>query len=135
MALYEKPGNLFVANFLGTANFLDGEVVGNGSDRRFEVAGGGGSIPIPAKADVPPGAKLVFRPQYATIGPKDNKSTTLDGIIAHREFLGATVRYGVEIGRTTVLVDAPFHSGDSLFEPGAKTSISLNPSSALWLAQ
>ena len=38
--LYEKPRNLFVANFLGSANIIDGRVVGEETSRRFEVEGG-----------------------------------------------------------------------------------------------
>ncbi|MEW9807659.1 ABC transporter ATP-binding protein [Mesorhizobium sp. ZMM04-5] len=133
MQLYERPNNLFVAGFLGTANILEGRVEGSGSSRAFEVAGGG-SIPVPADAHVPPGAKLVFRPQYATIGTVEPDAVPLAGAIAHREFLGATVRYGVEIGKSTVLVDAPFHSGDALLSPGSKTVLGIKPGSALWLA-
>jgi len=133
MNLYEKPANLFVANFLGTANILEGSVKGEGAARSFEVAGGG-SIPVPAGVDVPVGAKLVFRPQYATIGAVEPDAVPLSGTIAHREFLGATVRYGVEVGTATVLVDAPFHSGDGLLEPGGRTVLGIKPASALWLA-
>ena len=133
MHLYEKPANLFVANFLGTANILEGSVKGEGAASSFEVAGGG-SIPVPAGVEVPAGAKLVFRPQYATIGTVEADAVPLSGTIAHREFLGATVRYGVEVGTATVLVDAPFHSGDGLLEPGSSTVLGIKPASALWLA-
>ncbi|WP_246670718.1 ABC transporter ATP-binding protein [Aminobacter sp. MDW-2] len=134
MGLYEKPANLFVTNFLGTANILDGHVVGSGADRLFEVPGAG-SIPIPAGTTVPRGAKLVFRPQYATIGTVASDAVALAGTITHREFLGATVRYGVQVGTASVLVDVPFHSGDALLETGARTSVGLQPSSAQWLAE
>jgi iron(III) transport system ATP-binding protein len=134
MGLYEKPANLFVANFLGTANILDGHVVGSGADRLFEVPGAG-SIPIPAGTTVPRGAKLVFRPQYATIGTVASDAVGLAGTITHQEFLGATVRYGVQVGTASVLVDVPFHSGDALLETGARTSVGLQPSSAQWLAE
>ena len=33
--LYDKPSNLFVANFLGTANILEGYVETNGDQARF----------------------------------------------------------------------------------------------------
>src|SRR5690606_24126117 len=39
MELYENPANLFVANFLGTANVLEGKVSGTGTERVFEAAG------------------------------------------------------------------------------------------------
>ena len=134
MGLYEKPANLFVANFLGTANILDGTVSGSGAQRTFEVTGAG-SIPIPEGASVPKGAKLVFRPQYATLGTLEPGAVALNGTIAHREFLGATVRYGVQVGTATVLIDAPFHSGETLLETGATTTLGLKPSSALWLSE
>ncbi len=46
--LYEKPGNLFVAGFMGSPqmNFLDAKVAVNGSVASLEVAGR--SIPLPA---------------------------------------------------------------------------------------
>ncbi len=46
--LYEKPGNLFVAGFMGSPqmNFLDAKVAVNGSAASLEVAGK--SIPLPA---------------------------------------------------------------------------------------
>ena len=133
MQLYEKPENLFVANFLGTANILEGKASGSGKTRSFEVAGGG-TIPVPAGVDVPAGAKLVFRPQFATIGTVEADAVPLSGTIAHREFLGATVRYGVEVGTTMVLVDAQFHSGAGLLSPGSQTVLGIKPDSALWLA-
>ncbi|MFJ5369362.1 ABC transporter ATP-binding protein, partial [Bosea sp. CER48] len=39
MELYERPANLFVAGFLGTANILAGQVQGSGSARWFEITG------------------------------------------------------------------------------------------------
>ena len=48
MELYERPANLFVASFLGSANILDG--------RR-------------AASSVPAGQQLVFRPQHASLSP------------------------------------------------------------------
>ncbi|WP_395517487.1 ABC transporter ATP-binding protein [Pseudorhizobium flavum] len=132
MELYEKPASLFVANFLGTANFLEGEVIDGGLSQAFSVDGGG-IIPIPSGVKVPKGAKLVFRPQYATIGRVESDAVSLKGTIIHREFLGATVRYGVEVGKTRVLVDAPFHSGDGLLSTGSETTLGIRPASVTWL--
>lgn len=134
MDLYEKPQTLFVARFLGTANVLQGRISGAGTTRSFEVAGAG-SIPIPPGREVPAGASLVFRPQYASLGKVGVEEVPLSGTIKRREFLGATIRYGVAIGETTVLIDRPFDSGDSLLELGTETTLGLNPNSALWLAE
>ncbi len=116
MELYEKPANLFVAGFLGTANILDGAIVGQGASRGFAVAGV--TLPIPAGVSPPPGAKLVFRPQDATLDGAAGMA--LPGTIAHREFLGASVRYGVKVGDREIAVDAPFRAGAALLDPGMR---------------
>jgi iron(III) transport system ATP-binding protein len=136
MELYERPANLFVANFLGTANILAGDIVGSGSQRHFAIEGGI-KVPIPRDAIVPEGAKLVFRPQHAGLtGPEapSGSGLALPCVIAHREFLGASVRYGVRIGATEVAVDVPFQSGKELREIGADATVTLSPRSLLWLS-
>jgi len=133
MELYEKPANLFVANFLGTANILPGRVVREGGERFFDIEGGV-RLPIPAHVVVPEGAKLVFRPQHASLGKSGAGDVSLPGIIAHSEFLGSTLRYGVKIGAAEVSIDTPFHSGEALHEPGSPVEIGLSLRSALWLA-
>ncbi|MBS0548764.1 MAG: ABC transporter ATP-binding protein [Proteobacteria bacterium] len=109
MELYEKPANLFVASFLGSANILDAS----------------------AGVPVPPGQKLVFRPQHASLAPAEG--ATMSGPVTHREFLGATVRYGVKIGGSEILVDTPFQSGAELRDVGATVGVALPPQRMLYL--
>ncbi|MFM8156046.1 MAG: ABC transporter ATP-binding protein, partial [Actinomycetes bacterium] len=91
MDIYERPTNLFVAGFLGSANMLDGRPAADG--RVFETAGGA-RIAVPAGRPMPEGAKLVFRPQDAILNRgAATDDTDLRGVVAHREFLGAMVRY------------------------------------------
>ena len=132
MELYRRPTNLFVANFLGTANILDGRILSDGSSRALELTGGI-RVPIPASAEVPTNAKLVFRPQEAAIGPGAG-TTSLPGVIAHREFLGSVVRYAVRVGDREIVVDTAFRSAAALHEPGDSIAVSISVDSALWLA-
>jgi len=135
MELYERPANLFVAGFLGTANILAGQVQGSGSARWFEITGGT-RIPIPEAEGVPADAKLVFRPQHANLvaaAPSDDTRVALPCTIANREFLGASIRYGARIGTTEVAVDMPFQSGRNLLEVGDGAVLTLSPRSLLWL--
>ncbi|HEX2724519.1 MAG TPA: ABC transporter ATP-binding protein [Beijerinckiaceae bacterium] len=129
--LYEHPANLFVASFLGTANILEGEVVGSGTERAFVT--GGIRVPVSSAAIIPAGARMVFRPQDTRIGPDERGTTTVPGTIGHREFLGSTVRYGVRVGATEIAVDTPFHSGDPLHESGAQVTVAVPSRSLLWL--
>ncbi|WP_296347191.1 ABC transporter ATP-binding protein [Reyranella sp.] len=109
MELYEKPANLFVASFLGSANIL----------------GEGAGIAVPA------GKRLVFRPQHATLSPAEGAA--LHGPVTHREFLGATVRYGVRIGESEILIETPFHSGNELRIVGDVVGVALPPERMLYL--
>ncbi len=109
MELYEKPANLFVASFLGSANILD------------DSAG----VPVPA------GKRLVFRPQHAALTTAD--AAALRGPVTNREFLGATVRYGVKLGHSEIMVDAPFQSGAELREVGDTVGVALPEQRMLYL--
>jgi iron(III) transport system ATP-binding protein len=129
--LYERPANLFVASFLGTANILDGEVVGSGTERAFVTSGI--RVLVPPSAPIPTGARMVFRPQDACISPAESGMTAVPGTIVHREFLGSIIRYGIRVGTTEIAVDRPFHSGDPLHESGATVTVGVPSRSLLWL--
>ncbi len=133
-ALYEAPANLFVANFLGTANIITGRITGSDTSRAFE-AGGGLRIPVPPHAAIPDGAKMVFRPQDVVIVSDKETSSgpAIGGKISFREFLGASVRYGVRAGTTEIAVDAPFRTGDRLYDLEQPVKLSIAPGSIRWL--
>ncbi len=135
--LYEQPANLFVANFLGTANIVEGRIIGDGAARVFEVPGGP-RIPVAAGREVTPGARMVFRPQDCTIvlpgGNTRPDQIIATGTVTYREFLGASVRYGVRTGTTEIAVDCPFHAGDTLHEVGTPATIAIAAPSVRFLS-
>ena len=131
MELYERPANLFVAGFLGAANIMPGTLVEEGGRRMFEMTGG---MRVPAPANAQEGARLVFRPQHASIAPQGSGGA-LKGEVTHREFLGAVIRYGVRVGGTDVTVDAPFVTGDNLFADGDRVDVTLPENAVLWLSR
>ena len=131
MHLYEQPANLFVAGFLGAANVLEGRLAADGSERAL-VLSNGNRLPMPASASAPDGARLVFRPQQAVLSEPGGRG--LAGVLRHREFLGATVRYGVGIGNDEILIDAPF-SSPTLYEIGAPVSVDLATRQPLFLSK
>ena len=90
------------------------------------------TLPIPNAMTAPAGAKLVFRPQDATLDAESGLS--LPGTIVHREFLGASVRYGVRIGESEISVDTPFRSGAALREPGRPVTVTVSPESVHFLS-
>ncbi len=130
MTLYDAPANLFVANFLGTANIVS--PVGETNGRL--VLPGGVDIERPAQ----PGAKLVFRPQNARLTAPGASVATgrlrLPGEVVHREFLGATIRYGVKVDQVECLVDVPHQGGEAAFAVGARAAVDIDRARVLWLA-
>lgn len=128
MELYERPANLFVAGFLGTANILRGKITGTHGAQFFEVEGGS-RIALPPGAAVASGQadqRLMFRPQHASIEPlHSNPGAALRGRIRHREFLGASLRYAITIGEQELLIEAPFRVMADMADEGADVAINL----------
>lgn len=130
--LYERPANLFVAQFLGTANVLEGQMTNAGFQSTF------GPLLLPSSgADLKAGSKPVFRPQDATVTPAGASvaaEPSMRGEITEREFLGSTIRYGVEANSNRIWIDAPFRSGDKFFGVGEVVDVAVPAERFLWLA-
>jgi iron(III) transport system ATP-binding protein len=128
--LYERPANLFVAGFLGQANILTGE--------RREEAGGivfrvdpGLAFPMPAGRSSP---RLVIRPEAIRLAAAGTAAGGVRAAITDREFLGATVRYGLRTdGGTDLLADVPFEPGRAPYDRGDQVMVVVAPGSLLWL--
>lgn len=134
--LYEQPANLFVANFLGTANIVEGRVSSAGAQRMFE-ADGGLRVPIASGSSPSTDARMVFRPQDVTVTASDTVAATdssMAGKIVYREFLGSSVRYGVRVGATELWADTPFRVGDELHALDRPVTVSIAPASIRWLS-
>ena len=130
--LYEHPANLFVAQFLGTANVVEGRMTGAGFESDLGIV-----LPLPKGVDVKPNAKPVFRPQDTMLTPKGQTgegNPSMPGEIAECEFLGSTVRYGVKAGSSHIWIDAPFRSGSSLMQIGDAVDVTVPVERLLWLA-
>jgi iron(III) transport system ATP-binding protein len=120
MALYDRPANLFVANFLGVANVIPGTIAvekGRPVFRSTDTA-----VMVPGVGTAPGATHIVFRPQNVTIHlPETHPSsdtTRLSGRICHREFLGSVVRYQVDVGDHSLVVDAAHQQGKTAFSVG-----------------
>ena len=89
--LYEKPASRFLADFIGDANLVDGELVAGAGGTTF-IAGGAGAA---VRADgVPPGpATLAVRPHRLRI--VDSGKGTLDGVCKRAAYLGSRIEYVV----------------------------------------
>jgi spermidine/putrescine ABC transporter ATP-binding subunit len=128
--IYREPRNRFVADFLGIANFLDGEVVQQDGDFRI-VLGTGEAVPCGVPA---PGLGRtvcgVLRPEQIVIDAAAD-GAGLVGRVAEAIFFGDSVRYVVtlESGRSLIV-----HAGETRINhpEGAIVSLRWDPS-AVWV--
>ena len=127
MELYDNPANLFVAGFLGSANQIPGRIENKDGERRFVAEGG---IVIPLPADEPEGpATAVFRPQNIHLLSENEVATSSElcftGTIVHSEFLGALIRYSLDLAGCEILVDEPHQSGQQVLPAGSQVTASI----------
>jgi putrescine transport system ATP-binding protein len=67
--IYERPNSRFVADFVGTANLLDGEVVAGFNALSLAVPGMDSPMPLPARMELSAGSRaaLALRPEKLSV--------------------------------------------------------------------
>lgn len=94
--IYKKPQNEFVAGFIGTSNFLDGEVVSQGNDLAACIKMKSGAMfEIPLKKKYTGAVKISVRPEEFRI--MENPKFAIQGKILISTFLGDFVNYEVQL--------------------------------------
>ncbi|MEX1336361.1 MAG: ABC transporter ATP-binding protein [Candidatus Limnocylindrales bacterium] len=126
--IYRRPASRFVADFIGRANFLQGDVLAVRGDD-VEVSLMGTSLTIPAGAGHKPGstAVVVTRPESVRIA-EGNLRAKVKG----STFLGSYVEYELELGggqENMLAVDVEWMS-HGLHQPGDEIAWTLFPERA-----
>ncbi|WP_367065615.1 ABC transporter ATP-binding protein [Oryzisolibacter sp. LB2S] len=131
--LYDYPQNRFVAGFVGTANLLEGEVTAvAGETLEFHARGLGPlTLARPATAPSLGAAALAFRPHQVSLCAQGEQGDAarlwLDGQVESAEFLGEFSRYRVRVGDLALISDQPHCAGDTLYSPGTRVRLGLDP--------
>ena len=133
--LYDAPVNRFVANFVGTINFIDGEITRT-EDRATFSSSLLGTVSLAA---FPTGeslakAALAVRPHTITINsasalvtPHHAEGTIeVTGNILDSEFLGEFVRYRVDANGSELLVDQSHQPGGEIFATGQNVRLGIS---------
>jgi putative spermidine/putrescine transport system ATP-binding protein len=91
--LYERPGDRFVAGFVGRSTFIEGEIEAPG---RFRSAGG---LAIACKGAATGPATLALRPERIVLAtdPQGSMDNNLAGVVEFVSYLGATIDMHVRI--------------------------------------
>ncbi|MEI6534539.1 MAG: ABC transporter ATP-binding protein [Verrucomicrobiaceae bacterium] len=111
--LYDHPASPFVARFIGDANFFNGTVVAAKADALYEIEVPGlGRITATSRVPLNVGAsaELIVRPEQVnlhSVAPETGASNSLEAIIADSIYLGATTRWFMKSGETSIIAEQP----------------------------
>ncbi|MFF3605489.1 ABC transporter ATP-binding protein [Streptomyces sp. NPDC002463] len=135
--LYENPQTTFVANFLGTSNLIEAEVMETGTD--VLVTAGGGKLRVPGDrctSAVRQGGKVLVgvRPEKISLAHADDAGTIADGRnrvtgrIVDSSFIGVSTQYVVNSPAGAELqVYEQNIERDTRLVPGAEVVLHWNP--------
>jgi len=136
--IYERPANRFVADFIGTMNFMSGEVVQvlKDTDEVYVRTEFSDKMvcKTPNMKETTPGKKV-----YASIRPEDvevfteppqDRENLFKGTIAHKAYLGNFLYFFVSVDGTMIRVQIPHHMPQ---EEGQELYLFLNPQKCMIL--
>lgn len=123
--IYKKPANIFVAGFIGTSNFIDGEIAKVLPDKTAEVKfGNNSSFIAPIKKDYTGKVIISARPEQLIFSEEG-----ISGTITISTFLGDFVNYEIELDNgQTVELNEYTKDIDTVKANGEKVHLSFNPS-------
>ena len=97
--LYARPADMFIAGFLGAANFVPGDV-STGDDGRTVVRHGDLCLTGAVDAPISGRAVAMLRPEDGSLHaqpPADGSGNLLPGAVVHSEFLGGRWRHVIAV--------------------------------------
>ena len=119
--LYNNPENLFVANFLGTINVLNGEIQ-NGSFKsvnNFELKN--------IKSENKMKCSLLIRPQNISFIRRGDSDQAFKGKIEGKEFLGNIIRYQVLLNDHLITIDNVHQGKEKIYSKNDNIEFFINP--------
>jgi iron(III) transport system ATP-binding protein len=100
--IYENPRSKFVAEFIGTSNFIHGTVV-TSEDERYSVETTEGRLFLDSSANMPPGTEVVVSIRPECVGLHTERpgdvANLWEGKVTTRAFLGDAVDHVVVVGK------------------------------------
>jgi len=134
--LYMSPQHIFVANFIGENNFLEGHVLKT-TDGVIQIELRGGLVVSGSDTQIEEGERVVLavRPETFTIEKGHKKRTNLlTGVVERVRYEGTNIRYEVRLENEDVLVVVRPSLMEEWFRAGDKVTLSF-PSDKSYLFQ
>jgi iron(III) transport system ATP-binding protein len=118
--LYEEPADLFVADFIGDANILSGDLVEViGALAHVQV--GGLSLHLPHRGATRGPVKLAVRPDAVLLDEETSQTGAVSGLVKKASYLGTQVEYEIESPMGDLFVVQ--HGRKEPIAPGSPVSI------------
>jgi iron(III) transport system ATP-binding protein len=135
--IYERPANQFVADFIGTTNFLRADVRGaDGTAGFYRVSSEVGELNVRAVDALEPGMKVVIsvRPEDIQLSETrpDAGNNLLEGTVDTKVFLGESVDFRVKVRERVLLSRAHPSLGTRVGHP---IYLSLDPQKCVALKE
>lgn len=134
--LYTEPTSVFVADFIGDSNLLNGRVTAGAADTLTVALDAGPTVSVRQRAGAKhaSGARvaLVLRPEDIAVKKSDQTTAAtpvLIGTIAESGYQGDSYRLSVAVGAEAIKVRVPPHSALA-FAPGTNVELSWEPDAA-----
>lgn len=130
--LYMKPQNIFVANFIGGANFLEGYIAEAKSETAtVEIRGGIKVKAINKGINTGERVILAVKPETFVIGKgKQKEKNSVSGVIERVAFEGTNIRYEVRLENEDLIVVVSPSMVCEWFNIGEKVTVSFQPENA-----
>lgn len=123
--IYQRPASVFVADFIGRANFIEANVLER-QDGHAVASILGEKIRLACNPDLRPGdpAYAVIRPEGIRVAPP-NKN--ISGEVKTAVYLGSSVEYELEVESYTLLAMDTNPMDGGIFREGSPISVQIDP--------
>jgi spermidine/putrescine ABC transporter ATP-binding subunit len=133
--IYDSPTDPFVADFIGDANVLPCQVVGQHDDGFTICRMGFGLTVHCATTGARPGAAvLLIRPEEIELSQASDEAGVLRGTVTKVAYMGAFQEYRVRIGDAELLIKKPLGRTGRAYAAGEAVALSWQPNAAVLLA-
>jgi spermidine/putrescine transport system ATP-binding protein len=125
-AVYERPDNRFVAEFMGHSNYYTGTVTSRASDGSGAILVNGHAFPARVPEKFAAGAKVFIALRYEKVEVVGDtgQDNTIEGIIEEESYRGPTLQRRVNLGSMGVILSDTPNTGRQLsFTPGQRVRV------------
>ena len=132
--IYERPQNVFVAEFIGESSLLRGTIE-TASDQGCNFAAGSQTLSIPSAAGLTEGSRavLVLRPERVLIGDDagDDTWNTIPVTVKSTTYQGSTIRVLLDFEGQEIICESANRHDSPAVKPGDKV-VAMWPRDASW---